>query len=79
MLGGISVTDMTRRVLKEVMSHEVSLLFNWCGKKGKRKFGKLKLAQAILSNNLYLFGTKINILNCKITNFIMNNCGLKQS
>ncbi|XP_060588241.1 uncharacterized protein LOC132743705 isoform X1 [Ruditapes philippinarum] len=45
--GGITRSDMSKRVMKHCMSNQLALQFNWFGKKGKRAFGKLKLAKAV--------------------------------
>ncbi|XP_060600015.1 uncharacterized protein LOC132753549 [Ruditapes philippinarum] len=45
--GGVSTTDMVRRVMRQCLTNQLAVQFNWFGKKGKRAFGKLKLAQAV--------------------------------
>ncbi|XP_060565983.1 uncharacterized protein LOC132725006 [Ruditapes philippinarum] len=44
---GKNTADTVRRILKRTMKSQLAEKFNWYGKKGKKEFGKLKLAAVI--------------------------------
>ncbi|KAL4240440.1 hypothetical protein ACF0H5_001232 [Mactra antiquata] len=59
-LGGRSRPDATRRVMKKIFSHKLSCEdYTWYGRKGKRPFGKLKLACVVQKSIQKSFKTSL--------------------
>ncbi|XP_060553649.1 uncharacterized protein LOC132714746 [Ruditapes philippinarum] len=47
LIGGKNTPDMVRRILSHVIKSRLAESYNWYGKKGKLKFGSLKIAEVI--------------------------------
>jgi len=48
--GSSTLTDTVASMMKAVMSHELSLQYNWVGTRGKHSFQHLKLSATICGN-----------------------------
>lgn len=60
MVGGCTAHVMTRHVLAKVLTNAMAEHFSWAGKKAKRTFKNLGLAQLIMSQYI--------LYNCRIRN-----------
>ena len=49
-LGGLSASDMTRRILRKVMTDDIAAQMNWKGHNGKLAFESLKISDVIAGN-----------------------------
>lgn len=48
-VGGSDAADMVKRILRRTLSDNVACEFSWYGKKGKKAFKSLHLADVIFS------------------------------
>lgn len=48
-VGGLTVKEVTRRIMYKVFTNEVGSLYSWEGAKKKKSFKKLRIASVILS------------------------------
>lgn len=54
-VGGHTLQECVRRILRHIMTNALAMLFNWCGKGDKQSFSLLKLNDTITSE--YKFGS----------------------
>jgi hypothetical protein len=46
-IGGVSVSECTRRTMKYSLTNKLAILFNWTGQGGKKAFGSSRLLSVI--------------------------------
>lgn len=66
-MGGESVKEVVRKLMYRTISNELGQNFSWEGRKGKRPFQKLKLADALIrklgqENKNYLLSKLLTVL-----------------
>lgn len=47
-MGGANLGDAHKRIARSLYTDEVAVLFNWEGKKNKRKFSELIISRVIM-------------------------------
>ncbi|CAH2012318.1 unnamed protein product [Acanthoscelides obtectus] len=49
-IGGIKSYDFVARVAKLILSNELAMKYSWLGRKGKRKFSNMKIADLLIGH-----------------------------
>jgi len=57
MIGGKSLKQVVAGLLRQLLTVPLQRRYNWCGQKGKQKFGSLKLATVVCRKYIILLTT----------------------
>ena len=59
--GGQTLKETVWRIMKEVMTNQLALKFNWCGTKGKAAFKDLRLSNVLFSK----YFVRVILMECR--------------